>query len=167
MRPLFLAWLVAGTIGCSVDVGNLFGNDGSGGSGTGGAGSQQATTTDGATSTSDGSTTSTTTTSTSTTGATTATTGATTATTGSGMTDPTVFCDGSEWTEISCNTADDCNGGVCCGTYDQGWIQVECAQQCNGGNDLVMCFGDPGACMPGETCTPSQALGDGYAFCGN
>ena len=73
--------------------------------------------------------------------------------------------DGNEWTEISCNTADDCNGGVCCGTYDQGWIQVECAQQCNGGNDLVMCFGDPGACMPGETCTPSQALGD--AFCGN
>jgi hypothetical protein len=144
-----LAWLIVGTAGCSVDVDNLFGNDGAGGSGAGGAGSQQASnaTSDVATSTTDGATTGPTTTVT-TGGQTTATTGSTTATTGTGMTGPTVFCngsecdpnqvccfnrftegvdfcsaagtcpDGGEWTEITCNGPADCSSGHCCGTYD-------------------------------------------------
>lgn len=77
-------------------------------------------------------------------------------------------CPGQQgWFEISCNGPDDCNGGVCCGLWNNqiGWYQISCEANCDQG--LTMCTGDPGVCDGGTTCNPSGALGQGYSYCGN
>jgi hypothetical protein len=79
-----------------------------------------------------------------------------------GMCGPT-----NQWLEVGCNGPDDCNGGVCCGTYSQQYetyVAVQCKPQCGFG-ELVMCFSDPGACPPGTSCQDSGKLGDGNAYC--
>lgn len=71
------------------------------------------------------------------------------------------------WVEQSCNGPDDCDG-ECCGFWSQqvGWGSIQCQEQCGAGQ-LELCFGDPTACEGGtQECTPSDALGFGYSFCG-
>jgi hypothetical protein len=71
------------------------------------------------------------------------------------------------WIEISCNGPDDCPNAECCGTLQNNtWIDVSCSSNCNGGNELELCSGDPGACDIG-TCQQSMLLGQGYMYCGN
>jgi hypothetical protein len=71
------------------------------------------------------------------------------------------------WIELSCNGPDDCPMEECCGTLQNNtWVDVSCSSDCNGGNQLELCYGDPGACEVG-TCTQSMLLGQGYMYCGN
>ncbi len=69
-------------------------------------------------------------------------------------------------TEIYCNNAVDCPAGeVCCGQFNNqtGYSLLECTASCP---DFVMCFDDPGACDPNETCNDSNWLPMGYQWCG-
>ncbi len=69
--------------------------------------------------------------------------------------------------ELKCNGPAECPGGSCCGgwTPQMGWQSTECKAQCDA-TDRVMCFGDNSVCPPGKSCIPSQALGNGYSYCG-
>jgi len=71
------------------------------------------------------------------------------------------------WIEITCNGPDDCPNAVCCGTIqNNSWVDVSCQNDCNGGNELELCTGDPSVCELGM-CQQSQLLGQGYMYCGN
>lgn len=112
-------------------------------------------------------------------------------TTGSGMTGTDVFCGnqmcalnqvccysnvaptdhcGAKGTclldaELQCNGPDDCPNAQCCGKKSgNNWSSTKCKASCDGG-ELVMCFGDPGACEMGQECKPVQELGQGWASC--
>lgn len=72
------------------------------------------------------------------------------------------------WVQMACNGPDDCGGGECCGWFSQqtGWGTIECRDQCEVGQ-VELCFGDPSACEgANQSCSPSQALGFGYSYCG-
>lgn len=81
---------------------------------------------------------------------------------------PNTCPDNNGWMEITCSGPDDCPGQVCCGTFNnQSWVDVSCQNQCNGGNELTLCSGDPSVCEFGTQCQQSQLLGQGYSYCGN
>lgn len=69
--------------------------------------------------------------------------------------------------ELKCNGPVDCPGGECCGrwTVQAGWQYTQCKAKCETA-DRVMCFGDATVCKATQSCIDSQALGQGYMFCG-
>ncbi len=72
-----------------------------------------------------------------------------------------------QYSVLACNGPDDCPGKECCAlwTSQGGWQYTKCENHC-GGNELLMCGGDPSVCM-GLPCKQSAILGAGYSYCGN
>ena len=73
------------------------------------------------------------------------------------------------YVELSCNTPDDCPGGVCCATIDpmmQTYQGISCQTTCTGSDHIVVCSNtNPGVCPMGTACHKSGQLGNGYRIC--
>lgn len=76
---------------------------------------------------------------------------------------------GEGWLELTCHLPSDCPGGVCCATYDfddNVYLDVSCQPSCQASGNLLVCdLSQPWLCPAGQSCHPSQSLGDGYAVC--
>lgn len=68
---------------------------------------------------------------------------------------------------IECDSAADCPGLICCGTFDQAtskYIEVSCRTSCPAPN-VVICSESPSDCPAGMTCNKEFLLPSGYGYC--